>query len=54
MSLKELGEWEKSHQLKVEDFDEKVVEYYHIDTQLGLCKFAELITENNIVTEREK
>lgn len=30
---------------------EQVVKTYHIDTQLGLCKFAEFIKDNNIQTE---
>jgi hypothetical protein len=51
MPFKELVEWEKTHPLKVEESDEKCVDHYHIDTQLGLCRFAETIIENNIVTE---
>lgn len=31
--------------------DELVISMYHIDTQLGLCKFAEMIKQNNIYTE---
>ncbi len=30
---------------------EQVVNLYHIDTQLGLNKFAEIIRENNIISE---
>ncbi len=30
---------------------EQVINMYHIDTQLGLCKFAELIKENDIKSE---
>ena len=30
---------------------EQVVNNYHIDTQLGLCKFAEVIKSNNIYTD---
>jgi hypothetical protein len=51
MTLKELVEWEKTYSLKVEESDVKCVDHYHIDTQLGLCRFAEIIIENNIVTE---
>ena len=30
---------------------EQVVDLYHIDTQLGLCKFAEVIKSNNIYSD---
>lgn len=30
---------------------EQVIEIYHIDTQLGLCKFAEVVKKNNIQSE---
>lgn len=30
---------------------EQVINMYHVDTQLGLCKLAEMIRENNICTE---
>lgn len=30
---------------------EQVINMYHVDTQLGLCKLAEMIRENNIYTE---
>lgn len=30
---------------------EQVVNTYHIDSQIGLCKFAEVIRENNIQSE---
>lgn len=30
---------------------EQVIDMYHIDTQLGLCKFAEVIKNNNINTD---
>lgn len=30
---------------------EQVIDMYHIDTQLGLCKFVEVIKNNNIQSE---
>ena len=29
----------------------QVIDTYHIDTQFGLCKFAEVIKKNNIQSE---
>lgn len=51
MSLRELIEWDKSKTLSIDEFDDKSVDCYHIDTQLGLCRFADMIIENKIVTE---
>lgn len=51
MSLRELIEWDKSKSLSIDEFDDKSVDCYHIDTQLGLCRFADMIIENKIVTE---
>lgn len=36
---------------EIEYQGEQVIDIYHIDTQLGLCKFAEVIKNNNINSE---
>lgn len=45
------GYFEEGKKLDINDYNDYFVDFYHIDTQLGLNKLAEFIKQNDIYTD---